>query len=733
MAGCAQTGGRVRKLTYAVRLAEVMAVACCLAMLSTSACRGEERSVAGPLISRSEFFSALDYSVQGLGDVRRHSEAGDYDAAASALLDYMRSRRTVKYFVNHWDRPPAKAVCDTSRADEILDGVAHGMLVDWYPRFRFEGPIQWDASPFKDREWHWGLNRHDQWDILSQAYWGTGDERYARRFVEELTHWVTTRPLVTDGKHNASASWRTIEAGIRMSTSWPSAWQRFLSSPSFTPEANALYLMSLVDHARHLEKNPTGGNWLTMEMNGLLHVGVLFPEFRESAGWREKALAALDRQVDAQVYPDGMQFELATGYHRVALGNFVRPARLCELNGVALPEGYMHRLERMYDAIMLLTKPSGFLPATNDSDAAIENVFGEGKWADGRPDLKEAAQRYNRPDLMYVATGGKEGAPPAQTSHAMPYAGFYVMRQGWTPDSLYLMFDAGPFGAGHQHEDKLSFEAYAFGETLLFDPGRFSYADPVFRPFALSTAAHNTALIDGQGQARRHQKPEDRRWIASEPLANPWISEPGFDYAEGVYDEGYGPELDRSVTHRRSVLFVKNDYWVILDRFEGSGTHDINTLFHFAPGKVAADAATGACASSNRGRPNLLIVPSETRKVSVSVVEGRESPCQGWISTEYNRRVPAPVADYAYSGPVPVERAYLLYPSKPGDTSEASIERLRLTVDGGAPQGRASAYAVKLENGWTDYILFAHGIAGVKRFAGLETEGEVAVFGNPGG
>jgi len=704
-------------------------------LISQFECLGEDRKAVGPLISREEFFASLDYSIPGLEVVQRRVQEKDYEAAAQALLDYMRSRRTVKYFVNSWDRPSPNPNYDTSKADDIVNGIPRGMLLDWFPRFRFEGPIQWDASPFRDKEWVYFLNRHEQWNVLSQAYWGTGDEKYARRFVEELIDWIKTRPVVTDGKHNSSASWRTIEAGIRMFASWPPAWQRFLTSPNFTPEANLLYLMSLVDHARHLEKNYTKANWLTMEMNGLLHIAVLFPEFKESASWRVKALEILNKDLDKQVYPDGMQYELTTGYHQVALGNFMDPVKLCELNGIPLPEGYLSKLERMYDAIMYLTKPSGFLPATNDSDAAIENVFGEGKWADGRLPLKYAAKRYNRPDFLYVSTNGKKGSPPRKTSHAFPYAGFYVMRQGWTTDSLYLVFDAGPFGAAHQHEDKLSFEAYAYGETLLFDPGRFSYGNPVFHSYALSTAAHNTAMVDGQGQARQYQKPEDRKWVVSEPLSNPWISQPDFDYVEGVYDEGYGPQLDRSVTHRRAILFVKNDYWIVLDRFDGSGTHVINTLFHFAPGKVIFDASNLVCTSVNNKRPNVLIVPSDTHRTSLSIVEGRESPCQGWISIEYNRWVPAPVADYAYDGTLPMERAYLIYPMRPGEKIAASIERLRLKVNGRVLTHKASVYAVKFKSGRTDYILLAHGVPGVKRFAEFETNGDLAVvredaFGN---
>lgn len=702
----------------------VLALTVCL--LCAGAAQGEDTRM-GPLISREDFFAGLDYSVPGLSAVRSAVGKGDYAAATAALLDYMRARRSVKYFVNWWDRPAQTTPgYDTSKADDICRHIFHGGIADWYPPYDLGPRIDWAASPYNDREWFWGINRHQHWSILGRAYWATGDEKYATEFVAQLVDWVRTRPVVTDGKHNSSASWRTIEAGIRMSGSWPESYQLFLTSPSFTPEANLLYLMSTVDHARHLAANPTGGNWLTMEMNGLLHVGVLFPEFKQSAEWRKLALDRLSRELGVQVYPDGMQFELTTGYHRVAMSNFREPMKLLELNDVEAPAGYMDALEKMYQALMYIGKPCGYVPALNDSDARIETVPESGKWSNVRGDLEEGAARFGRKDMLYVLTHGAEGEPPADVSHVFSYAGLYVMRQDWSPDALYLVFDAGPFGAGHQHEDKLSFEAFAYGETLLYDPGRFSYAD-MLGGYMRSTAAHNTCLVDGQGQARGRQPASDRKWIVSEPVVNPWISTPVFDYVEGVYDDGYGPDRYRGVTHRRSVVFVKRGYWLIVDRFEGQGSHKLDTLFHFAPGKVRVDDAALTCASANLGRPNVLIRPSETKGVSVSVLEGSTSPYQGWISTEYNSKVAAPVADYAWSGELPVEFAYLLYPSRPSDeVGVTSVRRIEVTVDGN-PDPRASAYEVNA-GGKTDVVLIAYGVDGAKRFGGAQTEDQIAVI-----
>lgn len=685
--------------------------------------------ITGPQITKQEFFSLLDYTVPGLSGVRDAAEADDYDKAAAALLEYMRARRSVKYFIDSSQKPAAaNPDYDTTKADDICNHIFHGGISDWYPPYQLGEKIDWGASPYNDREWHWGINRHPHWTILGEAYWATVNEKYAVEFVKQLTDWVTSRPVVTDGSHNSSVSWRTIEAGLRMGSAWPSSYQYFLNSPNFTPEAHLLFLRSMVDHARHLEKHPTGINWVTMEMSGLLHVAVLFPEFKESERWRKFALDRLNKELNAQVYPDGMQFELTTGYHCVALDNFAEPLKLLELNGITVPAEYDAALRRMYEALIHMVKPCGYLPAFNDSDAHIETDPQSGKWADARSILKEGASRYNRPDMLYAATSAKEGKPPTHASHAFDYAGYYVMRQGWDRDDLYLVFDAGPLGAAHQHEDKLSFEAYAFGETLLYDPGRYSYADRVFGPHIRSTWAHNTCVVNGLCQSRMSVPPEQRKWVTDKPLNNPWITTAEFDYAEGVYDEGYGSKRDRSVIHRRGILFVKNDYWFVVDRFEGAGEHTIDTLFHFAPGKVRVDDTSLACSSANAGRPGVMIVPSATGGVRVEIQEGSESPCQGWISTEYNSKVAAPVADYHFEGPLPAEFAYLLHPFKSSAPRAASVCRLDLTLGGKTAPPGPSAYEIKLDNGRIDLILLAHSIKGDKRFGSIETDAEVAII-----
>ena len=106
---------------------------------------------------------------------------------------------------------------------------------------------------------------------------------------------------------------------------------------------------SFYEHAIHLRAYPTRNNWLTMEMDGLFYTGILFPEFKDAADWRDFASMKMYEEEKNQFYEDGAQIELSPGYHGVSLGCMVGIYRIAKLNGYTLPGDYAERLEKMYE------------------------------------------------------------------------------------------------------------------------------------------------------------------------------------------------------------------------------------------------------------------------------------------------------------------------------------------------------------------------------------------------
>jgi len=545
---------------------------------------------------------------------------------------------------------------DVTRAETILkhvhDGYDLGEDIDWKANKRFP------EDPAFTQEWTYGLNRFRTWPVLGRAYWNTGDERYAQEWIEQMRDWVEDNPYPLYGTGNDTLTWRTIEAGIRMSGSWPDALYFFLGSPSLTPDDLVFFLKSWVDHAHHLMRITVDhpehkGNWVTMECNGLAHIGVLFPECRESETCWKTASNRLNEELTRQVYPDGAQKELTTGYHQVALRNFLGPYKIAQRNEASLPAEYMDRLEKMYEYDLKAMTPEGSLPPLND--AGYTGVRGI---------LEEGSELFNRKDFLWGATLGSEGKSPGYTSLAFPYAGQYVMRSGWKRNDRYLLFEAGPFGIGHQHEDKLSLFIYGLGRVLLTEAGTYSYDQSKYRRYVLSTWAHNTILVDGHGQQRRGLRGVLQ---AEAPLKNLWIHNETFDAANGLYESGYGPERSIRVIHERTVVFVRPDYWVVLDRLKGQGEHTYDVLWHLNNDQAKKDPDTLSAWGTDAEAANLLVTPVSPVSLSLEIVVGREDPVLGFAPA--SRKKPIPVLDYQHRANGHTILAWVLTPFE-GDKPE---------------------------------------------------------------
>jgi len=635
-------------------------------------------------------------------------------------------------------------------SDQPAAGQADAILKHIIKGHDFGPDIDWSADPHNYREWTYAINRFYHWRTLAEAYWDTSDEKYAREFCDQLQDWVRKNPVPLLVSGNGSYTWRTIECGIRQSTTWPDCLYRLLGSESFTPEAAAVMTRSMVEHARHLMTwSSPGSNWITMESNGLGTLGILLPEFREAKAWRETAIGRMHAELDSQVYPDGAQIELTTGYHQVSLNNFLGLARTAKLNAVPLPRDYYAKLRRMFDYNLFVQMPDGRTPALND-----------GGMGSIRQSMATAHELYGDPVFEWAATGGAAGTPPDHrlplreslprkqrqggslpkgqtanaprgagsdgTSHLFPYAGQMVMRSGWEPDARYLLLDAGPFGYGHQHEDKLSIVVHALGKLHIIDPGNYAYDSSPWRRYTIDTPAHNTILVDGLPQ-RRRGKPRSE-YVVKEPLpTNRWLTSDRLDYAAGQYDEGYGDGHQVRVVHRREVVFVKPLYWLVVDTLTGEGEHLYESLFHFDADEAEADGLT---VRTTDPTPNCLIAAAPQPGLQARIVKGQTKPTlQGFVAAqrwrpswkapeatppEHGKRE-VPTAVFALRAKAPVRMAYVIYPYSQGETPRLIVEDL-------TAERRPVRFRATLPDGTVDEIMIEKGVAVLRTAPGGRPE-----------
>lgn len=646
-----------------------------------------------------EFWRAFDLPRPGLEALRAAVEGKDRAAAIKALADYHRARTSP--VIENPVGPASDGVL--ARADETM---AHTYRLAGCPIYTYPGKIIWNADPFNYEQWAIALNRHSEWKMLAAAWLRTQDDKYAREWADQVDDWVASMP-VHIGRHwvqgpynETNKSPLSLDAGIRMGQSWFQSFETLKVSPAVSDETIYHFVRSCYDHALYLMKPQNfkeGSNWGAMESNGLYHIGVMLPEFQAAATWRDTALTRTTGELTNQVYPDGAQHELAPGYHGVTLSNFMGIMKLAKVNGQPVSDDYVKSLKAMFDYYLKIAMPDFRVPALNDAGwHGIQSWFTDGLELFGEQDGYRWAQ-----------SGGKEGTPPSYGSLVMPYAGWVIMRTGWDwAKDKYLLFDAGPFGTGHQHEDKLGIILYANRRRMVEEAGVYAYDDSDWRRYVLSTRAHSTLRVDGKDQACRSDR---REYLATEPNTYGLVTGERFDYARDSHTAGYGDrtQVDKSVAHRRRVLFVRPDYWVIVDDLAASGTaeHTATSQFLLNAPSASIDQPTGTVLAESDAEDGsrLAIVPL-VKGLNVRIAQGEKEPeLLGWFTLGFENMKSEPAVLYSQTFQGQGLMAYALVPLAGGQAApQASIAEGQVTLtfaDGRADRFTISATALAAEAG----------------------------------
>jgi len=528
----------------------------------------------------------------------------------------------------------------------------------------------------------WELSRFQHAPTLGKAYTLTGEEKYAREFVEQISDWIDSNPP------GYGVNWRCpMDVAIR-AVNWIWGYHFFKESKHCSDQFLLKFLKSLLIHGRHVRANLEHNSWVVellsclllrrkplisslrrrrdlnnhyiADLAGLVYLGVMLPELKEAKKWLEFGTKELAREMANQVYPDGVAYEGSTSYHRLQAELFLSTTLLCLRNGLIFPQWYLGRLKEMIEFTLAYTKPDGTAPQIGDNDDGRLHVLSSyGSWdkKDHRHLLDVGAVLFNRPDFKLngrfpeeaLWLQGEEGltkwhslkpAKETLTSRGFNSSGYYIMRQ----DSFYMIVDCisndrrAP--SGHRHNSRLSFELYAYDKNFIVDPGAYIYtAEEGLRNLFCSTEYHNTVVVDSQEQNRFYQGELFYLEYDATPKINQWQVTEEYDFLDAEHD-GYR-RLKHPVIHRRQIWFDKvNGFWIIKDVLNSKGPHRFDLYFHFAPMKLEIDQHDFLAVKTRVKGANIAILPLEREGLSAEIIDG-------WVSHSYGVKQKAPVVRYS--------------------------------------------------------------------------------------
>lgn len=662
-------------------------ICCCFCFISTVFSANNSW-----LMTDAELFNSLNLEMTGMEKVKQSIESQDNEMAKKELLYYKRFVSPSKYF----SEPFTKTIGGSTMTDDEADSICNHFLRDeissppYVDSWVYMGDdFDWQYNPREKtdpaygRQWTWVIvGRTLSWNKLADAYRKTQNDKYALKWIWFLSDFLYDNPINPHIVKNIPSIWRPLETAIRVRT-WIYTYLTFRNSEYFSSENNMDFLKAIHAHATllnamQLEYPERTGNHVTTECSALYVLGCVFPEFKEAVLWRETALNRFYKEISAVVPPDGLQAELSPSYHYGVVAAYKNMYDIAKLNHIEQPDDFKNKLKDMYRAPVLLIDQWGDFVRTNDSN---DRIIAE----ESKKGLELGADSL----LQWAATNGQEGTPPP-VSNMLDYAGFYMMRSGWDKDGVFLFFRGGPQGIGHAEQDMLQVVLKAQGETLLFDPGKYSYDQSDWRRFSINTPSHNTIIVDGKWQYRSKVIQQ-----VFTPVANPWHVTPLFNFVSATYDAGYVTNVhdpsvdyqpqkwlndrDTSVVHTRNVIYLKPDYILIYDQLKGSGKHTFDAHFHLNAQDAVFDPVKNRILSIREGNVQLAIFPLNKENLQTDIIKGQKDPLLGWYPKEHK---PIPTVRFRKEQEAPTDFVTFLHPHK-NNPPDFQFEKIKLKANDG--------------------------------------------------
>lgn len=569
-----------------------------------------------------------------------------------------------------WDRggaDPTLPMMDLGRgvlsyfgATPVRIGSPPAWFVNPFTGWKSPAACHWtDISDFggDDIKVIWEPSRFEFAFGLTRAYWRTGDESYAELFWSLLDDWREHNPP------QRGPNWKCgQEISLRI-MAWCFSLYGLWNSQASTPARVAAMAQMIAVSAGRIEANlgyalSQRNNHGISEGLGLWTIGLLFPEFHDADRWRERGRRVLESLGRGLIADDGSFSQHSVNYHRLMLHAYLWSVRLGDLHGHPLSEELRARVARAGDFLLQIQDDdTGRVPNYGPNDGALILPLNNCDYTDFRPVVQAAGylatgKRTFPPgpwdeDLFWLFGNAALRAPvvsPVRVDLQAQPGGYYSLRSA----TGFAFTRCARFRHRPGQADLLHVDLWWRGVNVAIDPGTYSYnARPPWNNSLSHTEFHNTVGVDGLSQMEQASRFLWLPWASGSRRHQMQGAAGMVAYWEGQHD-GYR-RLSDPVDHRRAILRLGLEDWVILDVLNGKEIHDYRLHWLLPDLARSTEASQGdehgsseACiVLETPGGPYAVQAGCLDGPVATTMVRADVDSPRGWSSVYYMSRQPA--------------------------------------------------------------------------------------------
>jgi asparagine synthase (glutamine-hydrolysing) len=507
------------------------------------------------------------------------------------------------------------------------------------------------------------------------AWYPDEAETLAARLAAQIESFVAGNPW-SKGIH-----WMSGQETVIRLMAWLFAFDVLLSRSSTTARMRDVIGDAILAGAAHVEgyleyaRRAVYNNHLLSEALGLYLAGSLFRSSEPGQRWLRVGGAILAEQAERQFYTDGAYIQQSHMYHRLAVQVLIWACLMCRAGGGKPAPEWTSALERSLDFLVAHQNPGdGQLPNYGSNDGALPSPLSSCDFTDFRPTL-QAVSLLTRGERLYDPGPWDEQtawmlgpmaleAPlraPDRCSISFGATGYHVLR-GREPET-FAAFRCGTLRDRFSQVDMLHVDVWWRGLNVLVDAGSYLYNGPArWHEHFFRTPCHNTVALDGHDQMLHTRRFKVVYWTRARLLSfrdhDDWSSVSGEHY-------GYQRRPGGCV-HRRSVLFMKDDLWIVADTILGTGSHAARLHWLGGPYPFSASPEHGSMRLDTPLGPfGVTVFDMDGSPVPVTVVAGQDDPPRGWLSRYYGEKAPVPSMAADVSGSCPITLLSILGPIEP--------------------------------------------------------------------